>query len=104
MKYKLKGKELLEDLVDTGKKGIYTAGFGLSFLGLQYINENVLKNPVSFPLPENINIFSHEFAFYAVSGICFWGTVIESISFAYDTVKIPLKAISGKYIKKGNKR
>mgnify|MGYP001574843267 CR=1 FL=1 len=97
MKYKLDGIRLLEDIVGTGKAGIYTAGFALSFLGLEYINEKLLGNSIHIPPPRDTPIFSVEFGFYATQYACFFGTGIEGIRTVYNAVKVPVKLVAGKY-------
>jgi hypothetical protein len=97
MKYKLNTSGLLEDVVNTGKAGIHTAGFALSFLGLEYINEKFLSNSIQIPPSGDTQIFSSEFGFYAAQFTCFLGTGVEGIRCAYNTVKVPVKLVAGRY-------
>ncbi len=104
MRYKFKGTELLEDIIKTGKNGITTTGFTLSFLGLEYINENYFNNSLQITPPNNTLVFSSEFlsyaGFYTAECICLAGTLVEGISFAYNVVKVPIKLTTGKYLKR----
>ena len=100
MKYKFDGIGLLEDIVESGKAGIHTAGFALSYLGLEYINEKFLGNSMQVPLPGDTPIFSSEFGLYAAQLSCVLGTGIEGIRFAYNGVKVPVKLVVGKYFKR----
>jgi hypothetical protein len=100
MKYKFSKTKLLEDIIDTGKAAAYTTGCALSFLGLEYINQNVLQNPIQIPLPNNTPILSQEFGLYAAQLTCVLGTGIEGINTIYNAIKIPTKIITGKYFKK----
>src|SRR3989344_5803981 len=94
MRYKIYGEGLLEDLVKTGKAGINTAGFALSFLGLEYLNEKYLGN--SMPISPENSSSPAEFVISAAQIVCFFGTSIEGVKCAYNTFKIPFKLVSGK--------
>ena len=104
MKYKFKGVEFLEDIIDTGITGMNTVGFTLSFLGLQYINEKYYGGTLPAPpLPGDTLILSKEFGFYAAEMACVCGTLFEGVRFAYNALKVPAKIVSGKYISRNKK-
>lgn len=96
----VKLEDMLEDVVNAGRHGMYTVGFGLSFLGLEYIDQCVFGGSVSPNISPETKLWSKEFALYASQWVCAFGTVIESIRFAYNTLAVPVKLCAGKYFEK----
>ncbi|MBS3087664.1 hypothetical protein J4226_03645 [Candidatus Pacearchaeota archaeon] len=98
-KYSFKGGEILEDLVSGVRHGIGSAGCGLSFLGMEYINQNFLDGAMPSSLPGDTLILSKEFASWAVSYGCAIGSLVNGAMCVYDFASVPLKLVSGKYFK-----
>ena len=100
----LKGWELLEDIVTSGKSAVYAAGSALSFVGLQYLNDHYWHT--GMPM-DQIPLFSQkaEVSFYLANLTCVLGAAYNSVATAYYALKVSLKLVSGEYVQRdGRKR
>ncbi len=100
MKRKFNGGKFLDDLLETGGKGVRATGYFLSFFGIEYLSQGIYGTSVANLISEDADLFSKEGAVYFTQLCLALGTAFEGISFAVNTVAIPFKLLSGKYMKK----
>ncbi len=94
---KLEGRELLEDILASGKSAVLGASCALAFVGLQYLNDR----SVQIPMPTGKTLlFSREMAFAGVSLGYMLGTIYGGVSCAYYTLKVPLKLVTSGYFER----
>ena len=99
-KLKMNLGDLVEDTHKVFRDSAYTAGFVLSYLGLEYIDQHFFGSSITPNLPPDTKLFSLECALYVSQAVCTFGTIIKGCSTAYNTLKIPAKLLTGKYFKK----
>lgn len=91
---------MLDDIADAVETGVFSVGAGLSFFGLEYINQKFLNGSIPSSLSEETLIFSKEFAYFGFQYLCAFGAVAGGIGTLYKSGVIPLKLVCGEYFQK----
>jgi hypothetical protein len=94
MQQRLKGRELLEDLITMGECSVSTVLCGLSVLGLALLNEDYLHYP---QVTSSTQILSKEVALYGTELLLSFGALFNSLRFACNSTKTTYKFLTGKY-------
>jgi hypothetical protein len=98
-KYQIKYKEIGKDLTETVDSAMYASGCAFFFLAGQYINTKFFDGQLDY-IEGSTSLFSKEFAFFATEFVFMTGAAVETIKTGYNIAKMPLKTISGKYLKR----
>jgi hypothetical protein len=98
-KYHIRFLEIGKDISDTVESAMWAGGYAFYFIAGQYINQRYFDGQLD-DLTSQTEVFSRESAFFLTNLAFMLGAGLETLKTGYHTLKIPVKAITGKYIKK----